>query len=318
VSPEALAQLYEKIRFAYLAQRAGKDGLACQTLMEVGDLVLRVDAELDGGEEDAPASRAEFLAVMSHELRTPINLVLGYAEMALEAGSLEESRADVARIQEAARHLLDLTNEVLSVGQIDLGWPDIHSGAIHLASFWEDAKKRCACLPRFPGVTLEWGEPQEDRVLVTDPHKLGVVLRNLIGNALKYTPNGHVSADLDCARDSACFTVSDTGIGIASEALGSIYDPFHRLIEGPMDRFGGLGFGLYIVRRFVEQLGGVIEVHSEPNVGSTFVVRMPWRYERTPSIGAEPRRRPPCNRGDRSPQAFRSFPGTPTRPPRRE
>lgn len=120
-APPSLAQLCEKCRFAYTAQRAGRDQVARQTLREIVDLVQHAGVELDGRDKRALSPRAEFLAVMSHELRTPLNVVLGYAEMAREATDLEESRAHVARIEGAARHLLDVVHQLLCVGPIAPG-----------------------------------------------------------------------------------------------------------------------------------------------------------------------------------------------------
>jgi signal transduction histidine kinase len=273
-----LELLSENARLANVAHRAGRPDVVRRALEEVDRLLPRVQARLGEGAPSARQPRAEFLATISHELRTPINLVFGYADMALDAADPAESRAHIGRIRLAAHHLLDLVEETLCVGQIDLGWSDVREESVHLASFWHAAREQCAWFPHSPEVILEWVELREDRILVTDPHKLGVVVRNLVDNALKFTAAGRVTVEADCDRDSARFAVSDTGVGIPTEAQMALFDPSRWPARSATERFGGLGFGLYIVRRFLDQLGGDIDVESQPGVGSTFVVRLPWRH----------------------------------------
>jgi signal transduction histidine kinase len=143
-----------------------------------------------------------------------------------------------------------------------------------LADFWPSLQDKCALLPREPGVALVWSGAPSGVELGTDPRKLTVVLRNLIGNALKYTLAGQAIVRVEARGDSVVFAVSDTGIGIPAEAQSQIFERFSR-VEGTSEQFGGLGLGLFIVRRLVQQLGGTIAVSSEVGRGSTFTVTLP-------------------------------------------
>ncbi|HLY39346.1 MAG TPA: ATP-binding protein, partial [Candidatus Binatia bacterium] len=116
-----------------------------------------------------------------------------------------------------------------------------------------------------------------DVVLHTDPRKLGIVVRNLVGNALKFTERGFVRAEATLARESILLRVADTGIGIRPEDHERIFEMFRQADGSDSRRYGGTGLGLYIVRRFVEQLGGTVWVESAPDRGSVFIVSLPYR-----------------------------------------
>jgi signal transduction histidine kinase len=133
----------------------------------------------------------------------------------------------------------------------------------------------CSTLPRAQNVRLEWDERVPRVSLLTDPRKLNVVIRNLVGNALKFTDDGWVRAELRVEGSEVLVRVADTGIGIRPEQLSGIFEMFRQADQSDSRRHGGTGLGLYIVRRFAEQLGGRVSVQSEPGRGSTFVVHLP-------------------------------------------
>jgi signal transduction histidine kinase len=130
-------------------------------------------------------------------------------------------------------------------------------------------------MPRNADVRLEWSDAVPDVRLVTDARKLTVVVRNLIGNALKFTEHGWVRAEATLDDGAVVLRVADTGIGIRAEDQEAIFEMFRQADGSDSRRYGGTGLGLYIVRRFVQQLGGTIALESAPGRGSVFHVRLP-------------------------------------------
>jgi len=220
--------------------------------------------------------KTEFVSTMSHELRTPLNVMLGYAEMAQDVNLGERERlAYVHRIQGAGRDLLDLIESTLEVGRMEAGHDGVRLEPVPLAAFCDELRRACASLPRRDGVRLEWPAAPDDVVILTDPRKLTLVLRNLVGNALKFTEQGWVCVEVRVDGNGLLLRVSDSGIGIRPEDSETIFEMFHQADNSDRRRFGGSGLGLYIVRRCVEQLGGSIAVESAPGHGAAFTLRLP-------------------------------------------
>ena len=130
-------------------------------------------------------------------------------------------------------------------------------------------------MPRRDGVCLEWRDAPSHILVMTDPRKLTLVLRNLVGNALKFTERGRVRVEMEAVADGLVLRVSDSGIGIHPQDQEAIFEMFHQADNSDRRRFGGSGLGLYIVRRCVQQLGGTIMVESAPGRGAAFTVRLP-------------------------------------------
>jgi signal transduction histidine kinase len=220
--------------------------------------------------------KSEFVSTVSHELRTPLNVILGFAEMARDVDFAAEDRTMcLDRIHSAGQELLTLIESTLEVGRLEAARSPVRIEAIPLASFWSELGQTCLTIPHAPGVRLEWSSDAPDATITTDPHKLRVMVRNLVGNALKFTVRGHVRASirLDGQRLELC--VADTGIGIRPEDQRVIFEMFRQADGSDARRFGGTGLGLYIVRRFAEQLGATIDLVSAPGTGSTFRITLP-------------------------------------------
>jgi signal transduction histidine kinase len=244
---------------------AGQASLALRTTRLITDL------------QRASRLKSEFVSTVSHELRTPLNVILGYADMARDAlvnPTLSVTDC-VERIEAAGRDLLALVESTLEIGKLEAQRDELRLEPLALAPFWHELGVSCARLPRTAGVAFEWVEPAPDVVLRTDRRKLELVLRNLVSNACKFTARGHVRARCRLADGRVVIAVEDTGIGIRPEDHEVIFEMFRQADGSDSRRYGGAGLGLYIVRRFAEQLGGTVGLESAPGLGSTFTVTLP-------------------------------------------
>jgi len=257
--------------------------------------------------EDAARQKSEFLANMSHEMRTPLAGVIGMLGFALRDGQVKDStREQIARGQANAEALLALINDLLDFSKIEAGKLTVENidfaldAAIgNVAALFEE---QAAALSVDFAIELA---PDLPRFVQGDPTRLRQVLVNLVGNAFKFTPAGqvtlrverveHLAEDgaqaeprLQQARHLIRFSVQDTGIGIAAEALPRLFQKFEQADATTTRRYGGTGLGLAICRQLVELMDGSIEAHSEPGAGSTFSFVLPFE------AGAEPVRAEPA------------------------
>jgi PAS domain S-box-containing protein len=259
----------------------------------MADLEQRV---LDRTAELARAARAkdEFLASMSHELRTPLNGILGLSEALVEGvyGPFEGRQATaLGRIQESGRHLLALINDILDLAKVEAGKIELELERVSLPDLCAESlrvvleparRKRIGTT-----VTLSPGLP----TLVADARRLKQVLVNLLGNAVKFTPEGG-AIGIEAARTEGGaglrLTVWDTGIGIAPKDQARLFQPFVQL-DGRLSRqYAGTGLGLSLVRRLVELHGGEVRVVSELGSGSRFTVTLPTQAQATPAPAPPP------------------------------
>jgi signal transduction histidine kinase len=229
--------------------------------------------------EEAVATRDEFLLVASHELRTPLTplglrLQLLRRELSLPPPHSSPERAglhlDVAQRQ--VKKLVELVDDLLDVSRISAGRLELHPARMDLTQGVREAVRRFEpeALRAGCALTLEVDEALMGRV---DPLRFEQVLDNLLSNALKYGAGKPVHVRLERRDGRARLTVRDEGLGIAPEALERIFDRFERAVSGR--HFGGLGLGLYIVRRIVSASGGTISAASVPGQGATFTVELP-------------------------------------------
>jgi PAS domain S-box-containing protein len=228
--------------------------------------------------ELASRSKSAFLSRMSHELRTPLNAILGFSQLMrleAEAGDLVVKPQRVGFIETAARHLLDLINEVLDVSRIESGRMEVVRVPVELGGLVRE------CLPLVHGAAEQAGIELVDGLRDGPPHtvladrlRLKEVLINLLSNAVKFNrPGGRVEL-LATAQDGRLeLRVIDTGVGLQPQQLGELFEPFQR--AGADSRgIQGSGLGLYVSRHFAQLMGGSLEAASEPGVGSTFTLRL--------------------------------------------
>jgi signal transduction histidine kinase len=228
--------------------------------------------------ERASNLRSEFVATMSHELRTPLNIILGYVDLLLEHafGTLAPEQTDaLRRMEKSARELLELINATLDLSRLEAGRMTLEVRETHVPDLIHEIDVETRPLQEKPGFNFVCHVPPSLPPLHADPLKLKVVLKNLVVNALKFTDQGSVMIDVYCREGGVEFCVADTGIGMAPEALPIIFEPFRQADGFKTRRRGGVGLGLYIVRRLVDMMGGSISVDSELGRGSIFRVWVP-------------------------------------------
>ncbi len=228
--------------------------------------------------ESADRIKSDFLSIVSHELRTPLVSIIGFNDLLLDgvAGKLSEEQVDaLKKIDNNSKRLLELINAILDFSR--LGAKSVEVKEIDVSDLIEEIKSETQSLTSESGLNFIWKVDPDLPHIHTDPAKLKVVFKNLISNAVKFTEKGSVTVGVNKSDGGIEISVSDTGIGIALENLPVIFEPF-RQIENPLTRrHGGVGLGLYIVKRLLELLGGTIKVESEVGKGSTFRVWIPQK-----------------------------------------
>lgn len=256
------------------AQRRVARGIAHLASMALEN--SRLVAEL----ERASRLKSEFVSTMSHELRTPLNVVIGYADILAEELAGTPSSELLGRIRAAGRELLDLIEATLDLNRVELGQAPPRHEVFAATDLVTELATEFEALTRRDEPRLVW-PLLADVTLRTDRRKLKIILKNLVGNAVKFTPAGSIVVGAERANGAFVWTVRDTGIGIPAESLSSIFEMFRQVDSSDSRSYSGVGLGLYIVRRLVEQLGGEVTVESEVGHGSTFRVALPSSEVRT-------------------------------------
>jgi PAS domain S-box-containing protein len=224
--------------------------------------------------ERAGRLKSEFVSTMSHELRTPLNVILGYTDMLGDELVTDHQRMLLGRVRTSSLELLEMIEATLNLNRLATGQDLPRIEALPLASLWDDLRTEYDALPRSTDVALRW-ENVGDTVLHTDRRKLKMILKNLIGNARKFTPRGEIVVACEHRDDGTVLSVRDTGIGIPAEHVPLIFKMFRQVDSSDRRSYGGAGLGLYIVDQLVTQLGGTIQVESEAGRGSVFRVGLP-------------------------------------------
>ncbi len=228
--------------------------------------------------ESADRLKSAFLATMSHELRTPLNSIIGFTGILLRelAGPINaEQRKQLEMVRGSSRHLLALINDVLDISKIEAGQLEVRRESFDLAASIERAVGAVRPQAEKKGLALESSVPPDIGQVVSDSRRVEQVLLNLLSNAVKFTDRGRVSLEVTADHDRVLMTVRDTGIGIQSADLATLFQPFRQVGSGLARSHEGTGLGLAISRRLAGLMGGEVRAESEWGTGSVFTFALP-------------------------------------------
>ncbi len=262
--------------------------------------------------EQANKVKDDFLGVVSHELRTPINVIMGYTSLFKDGffGEVKPGQDEaLAKIARESKDLLAMINSVLHGTALEAEWAPLETMEFSVESLLAELRANYAVtVPR--QLSLYWNYPTDSPQLKTDRRMLTQILDNLLGNAVKFTEEGTVTitARVGDGKERSCegtgkvsefappcpqrslleFEIADTGVGIPNDRLGKIFDKFYQVDSSETRRFGGVGIGLYIAKKFAELLGGRISVESREGSGSKFTLTLPCESAAANSFEAAP------------------------------
>ncbi len=226
--------------------------------------------------EQAAEAKQSFLANMSHEVRTPMNAILGMIQLLLDTNMSDLQRNYALKAYQASGSLLRILNEILDLSKLEAGGVILEHVPFDLDELVERSVDLFALQAEQKGLSLEVDvDPAVPQRLMGDPLRLGQVLSNLMGNAIKFTEQGEVSLSIELVSETErsvtlALVLADTGIGMTDEQLGHIFKPFSQADHSTARRYGGTGLGLSISRALAEYMGGELSVESQQGAGSVF------------------------------------------------
>ena len=281
---------------APLYSSEGKRIGAIETIRNITERKL-AELELQEAKELAEAStrsKSQFLANMSHEIRTPMNAILGLTRLALETALTEKQRDYLCKVQSSSRALLGILNDILDYSKIEAGRLELESIDFDLDGVLHSLSDLFSYAAEEKGVEIFYEVlPEVPTRLNGDPLRLGQILSNLIGNAVKFTRKGEIRVKAECLQELEeqfilRFSVRDTGIGIEPEQCQLLFQAFSQVDSSISRKYGGTGLGLTISRHLVKLMGGEISLQSEAGRGSTFSFTIRQRRSQEAAVLRDP------------------------------
>ncbi len=242
--------------------------------------------------EAASHIKDEFLANMSHELRTPMNAVIGLSHLCLQTELSGKQHDYLQKIHSSAKSLLGILNDILDVSKIEAGKMELDRIPFELGEVMDNLSTilGAKCQEKSLGFLLDTADDVPE-ILIGDPLRLGQILINLAGNAVKFTQQGEVVVRATLEKEERNhvvlrFTVKDTGIGLTQQEIDRLFRPFTQADTSITRKFGGTGLGLTISKRLVEKMEGKIWVESAPSLGSKFIFTARFQKAEKPAGAA--------------------------------
>lgn len=281
------ARLYEQLQ-QELGERMRAEAALQQERALLAQRVEERTSELKAANDrltSALRTKDEFLAMISHELRTPLNAILLLSESMQNGvyGIIESRQINVlVNVQQSARHLLALINDILDMSKIESGMFELDIGPVSAGVICRNSLHIIEAAARIKDIELVRSFDSRVDTVCADERRLAQVLVNLLSNAVKFTPDGgKVGLEVvgDEAQNLVHFTVWDTGIGIAAEDMGKLFQPFVQLDSKLSRQYEGTGLGLALVHRLTQLHGGKVALQSKVGIGSRFTISIPWQDE---------------------------------------
>ncbi len=257
------------------------NGLSRQAIIALQNSQLYTEAHAArAAAETANRAKSAFLANMSHELRTPLNAIIGFTRIVRKKadGLIPERQTDnLDKVLSSSEHLLGLINTMLDIAKIEAGRMDVQASNFNISALADQCIN--VAMPLVKAEVMLSKNTDADFILVySDQDKIKQIILNLLSNAAKFTPQGTIRLTIHHTESTFTVDVSDSGIGMTTEALERVFDEFQQADTSTTRRYGGTGLGLSISKNLARLLGGVLTATSELGGGSTFTLSLPSRY----------------------------------------